>query len=306
VVSKAVQQCLTRNVFEKSDRGGAPFRLLPTSVAWPSLDRGIAFDAILGDDLAGQHTVGHDELSDRQTDWRCSMSAISISFGIALYALIALAAVPAHAAVNPAALFAKKCTSCHTYGQGDKVGPDLKGVTTRRSLTWLTAWIRSSERLIKSGDPMAAALFQKYKGERMPDQNFTAEELDALLGYIAAAGPETIDGPRSRHATTATPAEVARGRDLFTGTVSARSGGAACASCHKVGEYGAVRRATLAGDLTRIYSRFQDFGLTAFLKHPCFPRVVRKDGEPVLSEDEAFSIKAFLWQMDRDAASGPR
>lgn len=233
------------------------------------------------------------------------MSFTSIPFRAAAWALLAIVAAPAHAAVNPAALFARKCTSCHTYGQGDKVGPDLKGVASRRSRTWLTTWIRSSERTIESGDPTAVALFQKYKRERMPDQNFSAEELDALIGYIAAAGPETTTEPRSRHATMATPEEVNRGRELFMGTASTRSGGASCASCHMVREYHAVRRATLGGDLTRSYSRFQDDGLTAFLKQPCFPRV-GKDGQPVLSEDEAFSIKAFLRQVDRNAASTPR
>jgi cytochrome c2 len=234
------------------------------------------------------------------------MKFISILFRTAACTLIAFIAVPVHAAaVNPASLFAKKCTSCHTYGQGDKVGPDLKGVTGRRSRTWLSAWIRSSERAIASGDPTAVALFQKYKRERMPDQNFSAEELDALIGYIAAGGPETEE-PRARHAATATAAEVARGRELFMGTVSMRSGGASCASCHMVREHVALRRATFGHDLTHVYSRFQDGALTTFLKRPCFPRVVGKGGMPMLSEDEAFSIKAFLWHADRDAASATR
>jgi len=235
------------------------------------------------------------------------MKVISILFRAAACMLIALVARPVHAAgVNPASLFAKKCTSCHTYGQGDKVGPDLKGVTTRRSRAWLTAWIRSSERTIQSGDPTAVALFQKYKRERMPDQNFSAEALDALIGYIAAAGPQASEEPRLRRAATATPAEVARGKELFMGTVSLSSGGAPCASCHMVRESVAVRRATFGDDLTHVYSRFQDGALTTFLQRPCFPRVTPKGETPSLSEDEAFSIKAFLWQMDRDAASARR
>jgi len=233
------------------------------------------------------------------------MPFISIPVRAAACALFALVALPASAAVDPAAVFAKKCTSCHTYGQGDKVGPDLKGVTTRRSPGWLTAWIRSSERLIKSGDPTAVALFRKYKGERMPDQNFSAEELDALIGYIAA-GPEATEDRRSRPAAMATPAEVARGRDLFMGTVSTRNGGASCAACHMAGDHVAVRRATLGGDLTHIYSKFQDGALTTFLRHPCFPRTSGKGSEPALSDDEAFSIKAFLRQVDRDASSMPK
>jgi len=232
------------------------------------------------------------------------MSSISIFFVRAtLCGLIALVAAPADAAAaNPASLFAKKCTSCHTYGQGDKVGPDLKGVSSRRSRAWLTTWIRSSERTIKSGDPTAVALFQKYKRERMPDQNFSAEELAALIGYIAAGGPETGDQPRTRLATTATPADVARGKALFMGTLSEKSGDASCASCHRVGADLGVRRATLGGDLTHVYARYQDDGLTAIMKQPCFPRAPGKDAAALLSEDEVFSIKAFLWQVDRDAA----
>jgi mono/diheme cytochrome c family protein len=234
------------------------------------------------------------------------MSSASSHLHAAACILIAFIAMPAHAAVDPASLFAKKCTSCHTYGHGDKVGPDLKGVTSRRSHIWLTTWIRSSERTIKSGDPTAVALFQKYKRERMPDQPFSADELDALIAYIAAAGPETTKEPPTRHASTATPAEVARGKELFMGTVSAKSGGASCASCHMAGAFVAARRATFGGDLTHIYSRFQDGALTVHLKQPCFPRVYGKAGTPVLSEDEAFSIKAFLRQVDRDAPPAPK
>ena len=90
------------------------------------------------------------------------------------------------------------------------------------------------------------------------------------------------------------------------GTVSLSSGGAPCASCHMVRESVAVRRATFGDDLTHVYSRFQDGALTTFLQRPCFPRVTPKGETPSLSEDEAFSIKAFLWQMDRDAASARR
>ena len=123
----------------------------------------------------------------------------------------------------------------------------------------------------------------------------------ALIGEIAAAGPATSEEPRT-HLTSATPAEVARGREIFIGTVRMKNHGASCASCHMVREFIAARRATYGGDLTHIYSRFQDSGLTAFLKHPCFPSAFGKDGAPLLTEDEASSIQAFLRQVDRDAA----
>jgi hypothetical protein len=41
-------------------------------------------------------------------------------------------------------LFSRQCSSCHTIGKGDLVGPDLNGVTGRRDRAWLARFIRSS------------------------------------------------------------------------------------------------------------------------------------------------------------------
>src|SRR5689334_4067549 len=49
-----------------------------------------------------------------------------------------------------AAIFNKRCTACHTYGKGIKVGPDLKGVNDRRKRGWLVKFIRGSSEVIKS------------------------------------------------------------------------------------------------------------------------------------------------------------
>src|ERR1051325_7313467 len=96
-----------------------------------------------------------------------------------------------HAAGDPAALFSRKCSACHTYGNGDRPRPDLKGVTTRREREWLLSWIRSSQRLIDSGDPTANALYTKFKHERMPDQALAPDDIAALIDFLAAGGPST-------------------------------------------------------------------------------------------------------------------
>jgi hypothetical protein len=103
--------------------------------------------------------------------------------------LLAGAAFDVRAEPDPGGIFTRKCSSCHTYGKGDLVGPDLKGVTDRHSRQWLTTWISSSENAIASGDPAAAALFRKYKQQRMPEQKFSPSELAALLDYLAAGDP---------------------------------------------------------------------------------------------------------------------
>ena len=168
-----------------------------------------------------------------------------------------------------------------------------------RRRNWLATWIRSSERTIKSGDPTAVTLFKKYKQERMPDQNFSPAEIAALIDYLAAGGPDASDRSRPRHASTATSHDVALGRRLFLGTVSLRSGGASCASCHMVREEGSSLQATYGSDLTHAYSRFQDAALSALIQRPCFPRA-----NAPLTAEELFAVKAFL--RDVDGKTAPR
>ncbi|HEX9254002.1 MAG TPA: c-type cytochrome, partial [Candidatus Angelobacter sp.] len=62
-----------------------------------------------------------------------------------------------------AATFNKRCTACHTFGKGVKVGPDLKGVTERRKRDWLVKFIHASSTVINSGDATAVSLFAEFK-----------------------------------------------------------------------------------------------------------------------------------------------
>ena len=56
---------------------------------------------------------------------------------LALPSMAAAQAAPAAAESDPAIdLYVAKCASCHTVGKGDRVGPDLAGVHTRRDAAW--------------------------------------------------------------------------------------------------------------------------------------------------------------------------
>ena len=217
---------------------------------------------------------------------------------------VVLCSSVAFGAQEPAAVFAKKCSGCHTFGHGDRVGPDLKGVTDRRSRAWLLAWIRSSQRLVTERDRTALTLFEKFKRERMPDQPLTDQEIGALLDYFAVGGPLAANAGRARHAETAGAAEIALGRDVFFGDRPARSGGASCASCHSLQADRAPRGGTFGADLTHVYSRFQDAALSDFLRRPCFPRAFPNQDAAPLTDEEAFAVKAFLFKVDRSSPRG--
>ena len=202
------------------------------------------------------------------------------------------------AAADPATTFARKCASCHTFGRGTLVGPDLKGVTSRHTQAWLTAWISSSETLIRSGDAAAAELFARFKSERMPDQALSLADISALLGYLAAGGPEADALRKNRHASAATPAEVELGRSLFVGQRAFANGNAPCSACHRVSAAVGLG-GTLGPDLASAYARHQDQALASLLARGCLPRARAALEAPVLTDQEAFAVRAFLRQTTR-------
>ncbi len=83
-------------------------------------------------------------------------------------------------------LFQSRCEACHTIGGGDKIGPDLKGVTHRRDAAWLTRYVAQPEKMLAEGDPIATGLFRQYKQVRMPNVELGTDDVAAVLSFIAA------------------------------------------------------------------------------------------------------------------------
>jgi protein SCO1/2 len=84
-------------------------------------------------------------------------------------------------------IFVRDCSACHTMGQGDRIGPDLLGVTSTRDHDWLVRMIQQPEQLLKSDGVLAASLLKKYNNVRMPNLSVSNDELNLLLQYFAAA-----------------------------------------------------------------------------------------------------------------------
>ncbi|MBI2877958.1 MAG: SCO family protein [Candidatus Tectomicrobia bacterium] len=95
-------------------------------------------------------------------------------------------------------LFQTRCALCHTLGEGDLLGPDLKGVTARRERVWLARFIAAPDRMRASKDSIAVELFAKYNMVSMPNLGLTGTEVADLINYLEA---QTTAGRGSRDAS---------------------------------------------------------------------------------------------------------
>ncbi len=113
---------------------------------------------------------------------------------------------PSYADAKPLAidpgkyLFQSRCEGCHTIGKGDKVGPDLMGLTARREQAWVARFVNDPDAVRKSGDPAALELMKRFS-IRMPRQALEREELGALLKYLAGATSATANSTKVTAAT---------------------------------------------------------------------------------------------------------
>lgn len=202
-------------------------------------------------------------------------------------------------AFDPAQAFEKKCSSCHSIGGGDLKGPDLKGVSKKRSMDWIIKFVQNSAALIASGDAEAVKLYNQYKQVDMPEQKLSDDEIKQLIAFIDGGGGGG-SGKKLKSATQAGPADIEEGKKLYLGLKPLAKGGPACIACHSVGAHGALGGGTLAMNLTQYYSaQPNEAALDNMLQ-----KLQRSVMGPVfenkqLSEEEAFQLKAFLYDADK-------
>jgi protein SCO1/2 len=82
--------------------------------------------------------------------------------------------------------FGRMCAACHTIGHGDKIGPDLLGITNVRDRKWLLRMIQTPDKLLAEKDPIAQALFEKYKQVPMPNVYTNDADANAILNFLEA------------------------------------------------------------------------------------------------------------------------
>ncbi|MCU1382495.1 MAG: hypothetical protein JWL71_1192 [Acidobacteria bacterium] len=93
-------------------------------------------------------------------------------------------AVPLQLSGKGEYLFSTKCVACHSIGGGDRIGPDLAGVTAKRDRLWLTRYIAGPDQMRE--DPIAKHLFERFNRIRMPNLNLSEDEAGDVLSFVDA------------------------------------------------------------------------------------------------------------------------
>jgi hypothetical protein len=226
---------------------------------------------------------------------------------------------------NGAEIFKSVCAACHTIKMGRKVGPDLSGIYQIRKNEWLTRFIRSSQKFIKSGDTAAVAIYNEYNRIPMPDNQLTDEQILGVIDYIktfdknavAAAGQtkknDTLTSAVNQ--TTGTgdslnllypPEQVPEGRSLFYGHTRFTNGASPCFTCHNIRDQSILGGGKLALDLTGAYLKLGPVGLKAIIANPPFPvmktamlnhALTEKEIQPVISLLKSLGERKYSYEI---------
>jgi len=81
-------------------------------------------------------------------------------------------------------LFNTRCTACHTIGEGDRLGPDLLDVASKRSRPWLVRWLQEPDKMLEEKDSVALALYNQYGKVPMPNLKLTDRNIRDLIEYL--------------------------------------------------------------------------------------------------------------------------
>lgn len=207
--------------------------------------------------------------------------------------------------------FKQNCVSCHTIGGGRMTGPDLKNVSARKDRAWLIKFMADPKAMIDSGDPYALKLRDEARGTLMPTfPGMTAARAEALLAMIDAEsklGQSRFKGVQISERPF-TPADIAFGRDIFTGARSLKNGGPACISCHTTNDIGGFGGGVLGPDLTAVLERYGGRRLlSTWLSAPATPTMNSVFAAHALDADEILPLVAYfqssMQRSPRDAST---
>jgi len=212
-------------------------------------------------------------------------------------------------------LYKRVCAVCHTINKGKLIGPDLANVHKRHPMEWIIEFVKSSQTMIKSGDTDAVTLFEEYNKIIMPDPNLSEEQIKAIINFIISISLDeaSLDslriagGTKWKSLDEASGGNVTSGELLFEGNFSGenpfKNDGPTCNSCHHVGNKAVMAGGTLAPELTKAFTKYNETGLIAIINDPPFPIMKTAYQNNPLTKEEVYDLAAFLQYVDQTSES---
>lgn len=208
---------------------------------------------------------------------------------------------------NGQVLFEQNCAGCHSLDGTEKgFAPDLQGITKKRDRPWLNQWILAPDQMIEEKDPIAMEILAKYNNVPMPNMGLNQEQVTAIADYLASTNQssmnikqevqpvETVNIPDNKSDNIT----IAKGAELFTGKTRFAQQTPACISCHSVG-IGALNGGTLGPDLTHVFGRYGEIGLSSVLQTLPYPSMQGIYQNKPLNPQEQKALLAFFQQQDQ-------
>ncbi|MFO0564775.1 MAG: cytochrome D1 domain-containing protein [Polyangiaceae bacterium] len=183
----------------------------------------------------------------------CDKGSAGSADGSASAVASAPAGPPSEKVTTGRLVFEGNCTACHTIGDGDRTGPDLKNVSQRRERPWLVRWIKNPLEMGDS-DHIGRAITKKYGDVVMPKIELTDEQIEAVIDFLDDASRRGGYRPPARPARQLEGAELDKAQSIYFDR---------CAGCH-----GSLRQGASAPALgPERAQQIGTVGLAATLNH---------------------------------------
>lgn len=182
-----------------------------------------------------------------------------------------------------AKLFIFKCSSCHTFGEGELMGPDLKKASTFEYNTLVKAITRMRENVGELND----------------------DEISDLAKFLKSGShvSERIKQETERQEKFQGDSEV--GRKLFYGTKPLKKGGLSCISCHTVSGAGILGGGKLGPALNNVFEKYGEETLPQSIESSNWKIMRGVYKAHPITQKEAAHISAFLGSLENKPLKKP-
>jgi protein SCO1/2 len=153
-------------------------------------------------------------------------------------------------------MFKSLCASCHSVGQGPRIGPDLAAALDEHGRAWMAEYTLRPDIVRAKKDRIATMLEARYREVRMPNLSLNAGEVDAILGYV-----ETLRAtaqPAAAPAVTKVAAPAAPANQLLASALALHDALARDTMVGVRGQAAALRDAATAANVPVVASAAAD------------------------------------------------